>query len=208
MVGGIASGVGSRSPALHKHAGGLASEVSHCGDLRSAAVPRWAARDRAGDQGALACCRGGSRCARRADVPGARRRDRACVARMGRPRRLLAAHRFDSRAGCLAAGLIALLPYGCYQAYYLARHYTAANNVPSLSMVLAAMSEMAVVAAVLARQGSLVQGVVSWAARPAIRRRLGTAFVVMCAGCSPWAGCVRSSPERTTRRPSGRGHAP
>lgn len=95
---------------------------------------------------------------------------------------LLAARRFDSRAGWFAAGLLALLPYGWYQAYDLARHYTATNNVPSLQEMLAAMSVTALVAAMLARQGSVVQGVVSWAARPTIRHRLGTAFVAGCAG--------------------------
>jgi hypothetical protein len=94
---------------------------------------------------------------------------------------LLAVRRFDSRAGWFAIGLIALLPYGYYQSYDLARHYTAANNVPSLGTVLAVMSATAVGAAALARQESLVQGALSWAAHPANRRRLGTVFVVVCA---------------------------
>jgi hypothetical protein len=94
---------------------------------------------------------------------------------------LLAARRFDSRAFWFAGGMVALLPYGFYQAYHVARTYTLANNVPSLAKVLTAMAAAAVVAGVLAWQGSLVQRVIGWAAMPRIRFRLGTAFVAVCA---------------------------
>ena len=94
---------------------------------------------------------------------------------------LLAARRFDSRACWFAGGLVALLPYGFYQAYHLARAYTLANNVPSFAKVLAVMAASALVAGVLAWQGSLVQRVIGWASTPRIRFGLGTAFVVVCA---------------------------
>jgi hypothetical protein len=94
---------------------------------------------------------------------------------------LLAARRFDSRAAWFTAGLVALLPYGFYQAYHLARRYTLTNKVPSLAKVLTAMVAVAVVAGVLAWQGSVVQRVIGWASEPRVRLRLGAAFVGACA---------------------------
>jgi hypothetical protein len=94
---------------------------------------------------------------------------------------LLAARRFDSRAAWFTGALVALLPYGFYQAYHLARIYTLANNVPSLAKLLTVMIAVAVLAGVLAWQGSLVQRVIGWASAPRIRFRLGTAFVMVCA---------------------------
>jgi hypothetical protein len=94
---------------------------------------------------------------------------------------LLAARRFDSRAVWFTGALVALLPYGFYQAYHLARIYTLANNVPSLAKLLTAMIAVAALAGALAWQGSLVQGVIGWASAPRIRFRLGTVFVAVCA---------------------------
>ena len=94
---------------------------------------------------------------------------------------LLAARRFDTRAFWFAGGLLALLPYGFYQAYHLARTYTLANKVPSLGKVLAVMAAAALVAGALAWQGTLVQRVVGWASVPRIRFWLGSAFVAACA---------------------------
>jgi hypothetical protein len=95
---------------------------------------------------------------------------------------LLAARRFDQRAAWFAAGLIVLLPYGFYQAYDLASHYTLANNVPSFAKVLAVMIAAAVVGALLAWQRRLVAAVIGWAAPARRRFLLGTAFVVLCGG--------------------------
>lgn len=94
---------------------------------------------------------------------------------------LLAARRFDARAGWFTAGLVVLLPYGFYQAYHLARRYTLDNGVPSFAKVLAVMVGLALLAGVLAVQGSLVQRVIGWASAPRVRFGLGTAFVVVCA---------------------------
>jgi hypothetical protein len=52
---------------------------------------------------------------------------------------LLAAGRFDARAGWFAAGLAITLPYGFLQAYVLARRYTLANLVPDFPLVMAVM---------------------------------------------------------------------
>jgi hypothetical protein len=94
---------------------------------------------------------------------------------------LLAARRFDVRAGWFTAGLVVMLPYGFYQAYHLARRYTVANGVPSLHKVLLIMIGLAVVGALLAWQGSLVRRVMDWSAHRNVRATLGAAFVAVCA---------------------------
>jgi hypothetical protein len=94
---------------------------------------------------------------------------------------LLAARRFDARAGWFTAGLVVLLPYGFYQAYHLAKRYTLANAVPTFTKVLLIMVGIAVVAVILAVQGSAVRRLMEWSARPRVRTGLGVAFVAVCA---------------------------
>ena len=48
--------------------------------------------------------------------------------------------RFDARAGWYAAGLAVVLPYGLWQAYGPAKGYTAANSLPTLTLILAALA--------------------------------------------------------------------
>jgi hypothetical protein len=93
---------------------------------------------------------------------------------------LLAARRFDQQAAWFAVGLVALLPYGFFQAYHLAKTYTLAVKVPSLAKVLAAMVGLAVVGAVLAWQRRFVAGLIAWAEPVRKRFLLGTAFVGVC----------------------------
>jgi hypothetical protein len=64
---------------------------------------------------------------------------------------LIVAGRFDGRAGWFAAGLAVTLPYGFFQAYVLARHYTLANGVPDFPVV-AAVIAAALAAALLLRR--------------------------------------------------------
>jgi hypothetical protein len=63
---------------------------------------------------------------------------------------LLALGRFDARAGWFAAGMAVTLPHGLLQAYWLARTYTLANDLPSLSE-LAFLVAVPVVVAILVR---------------------------------------------------------
>jgi hypothetical protein len=63
---------------------------------------------------------------------------------------LLVLGRFDARAGWFAAGLAVTLPHGLLQAYSLARTYTLANALPSLSR-LALLAAVPVVLAVAIR---------------------------------------------------------
>jgi hypothetical protein len=95
---------------------------------------------------------------------------------------LLAARRFDRRAGWFAIGLLVLLPYGYYQAYSLAKTYTIANGVPAFRTVLAAMAGMALLGGVVAWQRRGIEAVLAWGARRRTQLWLGTAFVVACGG--------------------------
>lgn len=93
---------------------------------------------------------------------------------------LLAARRLDQRAVWFGIGVLALLPYGFYQAYWLAKGYTLANGVPSLTKVLAAMLALAVLGALLGWQRRLVARVLATFARPRPRFLLGGAFILVC----------------------------
>jgi hypothetical protein len=93
---------------------------------------------------------------------------------------LLAARRFDQQAAWFAVGLVALLPYGFFQAYHLAKTYTLAVKVPSLAKVLAAMVGLAVIGAVFAWQRRFVAGLIAWAEPARKRFLLGTVFVGVC----------------------------
>ena len=95
---------------------------------------------------------------------------------------LLAARRFDQRAAWFGAGLLVLLPYGFYQAYDLAAHYTEGNNVPRFGTVVGVMAAAAVAGGVLAWQRRLAAAVIAWAEPPRTRFVLGTAFVALCGG--------------------------
>jgi hypothetical protein len=94
---------------------------------------------------------------------------------------LVAARRFEARAGWFTVGLVALLPYGFYQAYHLAKTYTLVNGIPRFRTVLELMAGLAIVAAVLAWQGALVRAMVDWSARRRVRLTLGVVFVAFCA---------------------------
>jgi hypothetical protein len=63
---------------------------------------------------------------------------------------LLVLGRLDTRAGWFAAGVAVTLPHGLLQAYRLARTYTLANDLPSLTQ-LALLAAVPVVLAVLIR---------------------------------------------------------
>lgn len=93
---------------------------------------------------------------------------------------LLAARRLDARAIWFAVGLLVLLPYGFYQAYDLAEHYTAANNVPSLQKVLEGMFALAVIALIFAWQRSAIARLQVWGARRRPQLMIGTVFVLIC----------------------------
>ena len=94
---------------------------------------------------------------------------------------LLATGRFDARAGWFAAGMLALFPYGLYQAYHLATHYTLTNGIPRLPVLLAAMIALVAVAAALAWQRRRWDVVVRWLDRSESRRQLGSVFIAVCA---------------------------
>lgn len=90
--------------------------------------------------------------------------------------------RFDARAGWFAAGLGVLMPLALWQAYGAAGKYTAANDVPGLWTVLAAIGVCVVGAALLRRPlagvGARLDARV---AEPRTQRRAGlvaTGFVV------------------------------
>ena len=104
---------------------------------------------------------------------------------------LLAVRRFDVRAAGFTVGLLAVLPYAFWQAYHLAANYTAANDVPSLRLVLGVMIGAAVVVAGVAMLRSSVDRVVSWTARPRVRLIVGTLFVGVC-GALMLLGLFRS----------------
>ncbi|MDQ1719500.1 MAG: hypothetical protein QOE89_3453 [Pseudonocardiales bacterium] len=93
---------------------------------------------------------------------------------------LVAIRRFDARAAWFGGGLLAVLPYGFYQAYVVARAYTLANAVPSFAKVLAAMLALALVGLALAWQRTLAARVVSLADNGRRRLLLGLAFVGIC----------------------------
>jgi hypothetical protein len=63
---------------------------------------------------------------------------------------LLVLGRWDARAGWFAVGLAVTLPHGLLQAYWLARTYTVANDLPSLVM-LTLLVAVPVILAVLIR---------------------------------------------------------
>ena len=94
---------------------------------------------------------------------------------------LIAAGRFDARAGWFTAGMLALFPYGLYQAYHLTTHYTLTNGIPHLSVLLAAMTALLLVAAVLAWQRRRWQFTLRWLDGTRNRRLLGTGFIAICA---------------------------
>jgi hypothetical protein len=82
---------------------------------------------------------------------------------------LIAASRFDARAGWFAAGLAITLPYGFLQAYVLARRYTLANHVPDFPLVMVVIVGGLAVA-LLARRAAPQAG--RWCARLLERRRV------------------------------------
>jgi hypothetical protein len=94
---------------------------------------------------------------------------------------LLAARKFDARAGWFTAGLVVLLPYGFYQAYHLAKTYTLVNSVPTFRKVLEIMAVLAIVAGLLAWQGGLVRRLISWSGGRRQRLALSVFFVAACA---------------------------
>ena len=94
---------------------------------------------------------------------------------------LLAVGKFDARAGWFAAGMLALFPYGLYQAYHLTPHYTLTNGVPHLSVLVAAMIALLVVAVVLAMQRRRWEFVLRRLERARNRSLVGTAFIAVCA---------------------------
>lgn len=94
---------------------------------------------------------------------------------------LLAAGRFDRRAGLFAAGLLVLLPYGLLQAYHLARGYTLANNIPTMRKLLGGMVVLAALAALAAWQRPRWAGLLRWADRPRSRLLLGSTYIGVCA---------------------------
>jgi hypothetical protein len=93
---------------------------------------------------------------------------------------LVAARRFDARAAWFSVGMLALLPYGFYQAYVLARNYTVANAIPSLPKVLGGMILLAVIGIVAARQRTLVDRLVSVTGRRRAQVVIGLAFIGIC----------------------------
>jgi hypothetical protein len=82
--------------------------------------------------------------------------------------------RFDARAGWFAAGLVAVLPYGLWQAYGPGGPYTLANSIPGLRAMLGLLT-FCVVGALLLRRP--LAGVVRWVdarvAEDSTQRRLG-----------------------------------
>jgi hypothetical protein len=95
---------------------------------------------------------------------------------------LIAAGRFDARAGWFAAGVAITLPYGFLQAYVLAERYTLLNHVPGFSTVAGVVAG-ALLAAVLLRRAAPALGR-RWLAffeRPPVQRRVGVAVVAVAA---------------------------
>ncbi|HYY78610.1 MAG TPA: hypothetical protein VFD04_05415 [Actinomycetes bacterium] len=82
---------------------------------------------------------------------------------------LLAAGRFDGRAGWFAAGLAVTLPHGLLQAYHFASKYTASNDVPGLGTVALAGGGVLVAGALLRLT---VPGAGAWLADRLGRRRV------------------------------------
>jgi hypothetical protein len=122
---------------------------------------------------------------------------------------LIAAGRFDARAGWFVAGLVVTLPYGFYQAYVSARRYTLTNNVPDLPVVLTIILG-ALAVAVLVRQVAPAAGRSAWELleRRPVQRRLGmavvgvAAFLLVLGFLRPWLfgpvwGDFRGRPVRT-----------
>jgi hypothetical protein len=93
---------------------------------------------------------------------------------------LVAVRKFDARAAWFAGCLLAVLPYGFYQAYFVARAYTLANSIPSFAKVLAGMLALALVGLALAWQRTWAARVVSFADAGRRRLLLGLAFVGIC----------------------------
>lgn len=93
---------------------------------------------------------------------------------------LIAMRQFDARAWCFATVAAVVLPYGVYQAYWLARNYTLANGVPTLLQVGAVMAVPVFMALALARQRKFVDVLLERTGTQMARRGLGLGFLALC----------------------------
>jgi hypothetical protein len=93
---------------------------------------------------------------------------------------LIALRKFDARAWFFALAAAAVLPYGLYQAYGLARIYTLANGVPTLPQVGLLMVFPGLLAFGLAHQRTFIDRFLEVINAQATRRRLGHVFLAAC----------------------------
>ncbi len=91
---------------------------------------------------------------------------------------LIAAGRFDGRAGAFAIGLGITLPHALYQAYHTAARYTLSNNIPKLRTLAVIVVVPLLVAFALRRFApGLGRRVVSWLEWRRLQVPLGVAIV-------------------------------
>lgn len=92
----------------------------------------------------------------------------------------LATRRWDQRSTWAAVGVAWLSPFALWQAYAYAKVYTLANGMPSLTLVLAAITSILLIAGLLSLWPAGVATVLHWFSGDRSRRLLGTVLLLVC----------------------------